>query len=90
MLFHIHPQNFIVETNWVLQRKYLNFKKESYRTTEEAYFNKPFFDERDELLRLLFELRSDCIKQFERKIEECEGKSTNKSKHEKPCAMGNY
>ena len=58
-------------------RKYLNKKKETYKTTEGEYAKKPFPDDRDELLRLLFELRSNVVKQFEQKIEECE-KSENK------------
>ena len=60
-------------------RKYLNKKKETYKATEEEYSKKPHPDERDELLRLLFELRSNFVKQFEKKIEECENSTVNKS-----------
>lgn len=53
-------------------RKYLNKKREG------EYAKKPFLDNRNESLQLLFELRSDVIKQFEKKIGECENSTINK------------
>lgn len=57
-------------------RIYLNKKKKIYKETEAEYLKKPFSDDRDELLKLLFEFRSNFVKQFEQKINDCEKSTT--------------